>query len=120
MQIILPPEETPDIAQGTFISSHSWRKTCASALACFCSLIQVKRWGMWKTTSSCERYIDETFECADSFMPELFDWMHQSSTAGTTENWNGWTGYDGIQDEADDGVTAHEAEDSVTTSADDA
>jgi hypothetical protein len=55
MQAILPPEDTPDVAQGTFISSHSWRKTGASALASFCSLFQVKRWGMWKTTSSCER-----------------------------------------------------------------
>ena len=26
MHKILPPAETPDITQGTFISSHSWRK----------------------------------------------------------------------------------------------
>jgi hypothetical protein len=105
MQAILPPEDTPDVAQGTFISSHSWRKTGASALASFCSLFQVKRWGMWKTTSSCERYIDDTFQCTGTFMRELFDWMTTSRTAGTSEDWNGWTGYDGTQDEADDGIT---------------
>ena len=105
MHKILPPEETPDITQGTFISSHSWRKTGASALANFCSLFQVKRWGMWKSTSSCEKYIDDTFQCPDNFMHELFDWMTQSPSAGTNEDWNGWTGYDGPQDEADDGIT---------------
>ena len=96
--------ETPDIATGTFISSHSWRKTGASALALFCSLFHVKNWGMWKSTSSCERYIDDTFTDPDGFMKALFDWM-SSPDANTHTDWGDWEGYDGPQDEADDGVT---------------
>jgi hypothetical protein len=103
MQRILPPEETPDIAPGTFISSPSWRKTGASALATFCSLFRVKRWGMWKSTSSCERYIDDSFDDADGFLRTLFNWVN--TPAAVNEDWNGWLGYDGPQDEADDGIT---------------
>jgi hypothetical protein len=104
MAVILPPEETPDIAAGTFISSHSWRKTGASALALFCSLFNVRKWGMWKTVSSCERYVDDTFTDPDGFMKALFDWM-SSPDSNTHTDWGDWEGYDGTQDEADDGVT---------------
>jgi hypothetical protein len=122
MRVILPPEETPDIADGTFISSHSWRKTGASALAIFCSLFKVKSWGMWASTSSCEKYVDETYQDPDGFMQSLFDWVVSSSDQAPPEDWNGWSGYEGPQDEADDGITSphDEDDDDTPANADDA
>jgi hypothetical protein len=120
MRVILPPEEIPDVAAGTFISSHSWRKTGASALATFCSLFKVKSWGMWASTSSCEKYVDDTYQDPDGFMRSIFDWMVRDQAP--PEDWNGWSGYEGPQDEADDGISSplDEDDDDVTADADDA
>ena len=101
MRELLPLDEIPDVVQGTFISSHSWRKTGASALAGYLSLFAVNRWGMWKSTASCERYVGD-FDDPDQFMREIFDWVDPSVTRASTE-WGPWNGY-GSADEADDGI----------------
>jgi hypothetical protein len=74
----------------------------------------------WASTSSCEKYVDDTYQDPDGFMRSIFDWMVRDQAP--PEDWNGWSGYDGPQDEADDGISSplDEDDDDVTADADDA
>lgn len=106
MDTILPSSELADVVGGTFISSHSWRKTGACTLSLFCSSFTVKRWGMWKSLASVDSYVDDGYEDPADWLRSLFDWLNPSSADQPTPNWGGWAGYDGPQDDADDGITA--------------
>jgi hypothetical protein len=58
---------------GTHISSHSWWKTGALALAvCGASLYTpFKLWGMWKSTPGVGRYVNLQYPM-DSFFMQLY------------------------------------------------
>ena len=64
----IPPE--------SFISSHSWRKAGASAIATFADFLKLRRWGMWKSITAPILYIDDRYS-VDPMMTALFDWIDQ-------------------------------------------
>jgi hypothetical protein len=96
-------KDLPGIAAGSFVGSHSFRKTGASALAALRVPWQViKKWGMWRTSDSAERYVNDDYE-ASSFLRSFFDWLVDPPThpEPLTERWGTWAGY-GSDDEVDD------------------
>eukprot|EP01050_Picozoa_sp_SAG11_P030308 SAG11_NODE_8911_length_963_cov_3.038194_1_plen_277_part_01 len=61
--------------EGSFISSHSWRKTGASAYAASQGDWHLlMRWGMWKAIASAEAYINRDFQ-HDPIVSEIFSWL---------------------------------------------
>jgi hypothetical protein len=61
------------IPEHTFCSSHSMRKAGASALnAMNVSMFTLRRWGLWKTYTSPEKYCDQTYTVDDATR-QLFD-----------------------------------------------
>ena len=90
------PAGTPGIPSGSHISSHSWRKAGASALAALRVPDQViKQWGMWRCRTSIDSYVDDEYR-ATNFLRQIFDWLVDPDYAqrATVSNWNGWLGYD--------------------------
>mgnify|MGYP004277185471 FL=1 len=71
------PEDILGLREGSFISSHSFRKTGAVAAArTLCEFFNaIMPWGHWKTVKSVMLYVaDETFEVGP-LSQELFDFM---------------------------------------------
>ena len=71
------PEDLLGLREGSFISSHSFRKTGAVAAArTLCEFFNaIMPWGHWKTVKSVMLYVaDETFEVGP-LSQELFDFM---------------------------------------------
>ena len=63
------------IPEGSFISSHSWRRTGASAYAaCRGDWHLLKRWGMWRAITSAEAYINLDY-APDPIVMEIFPWL---------------------------------------------
>ena len=90
------------MGDGSHISSHSWRKAAASALAAMqANWLTIKMWGMWASANSAERYIDALY--ADHPMARmLFDWL---LTVGGHAHTVPVAAQYSEADEADDGVT---------------
>ena len=74
------PEDILDLAPGTQVSSHSLRKTAASAIAA--AGVDIVRglmpWGDWSTFDSMVKYINKNY-LATSFSRRMWDWL---GTAG--------------------------------------
>ena len=89
------PAGTPGIPSGSHISSHSWRKAGASALAALRVPDQViKQWGMWRCRTSIDTYVDDEYR-ATGWLRQLFDWLVSPDQPVHTETtWGGWIGYD--------------------------
>eukprot|EP01050_Picozoa_sp_SAG11_P023133 SAG11_NODE_4569_length_1847_cov_5.423913_1_plen_144_part_00 len=63
------------IPEGLFISSHSRRKTGASAYAARRGDWHLlTRWGMWKAIASVEAYANRDFQ-PDPIVSEIFPWL---------------------------------------------
>ena len=78
---IIPPAALP-IPEGRFISSHSMRKTGASAAYQIGALFfeSIVPWGGWKSTTSAERYVNKAYRCsAKGTLYQLFDFMRRAS-----------------------------------------
>ena len=91
------------MGEGSHISSHSWRKAGASALAAAGATWQaIKLWGMWASTLSAERYIDNKYTVGPD-VRLLFDWI--LAFGQTTPAIPASAQYT-VSDEADDGVCA--------------
>ena len=90
------------IAPGSFVSSHSWRKTGASAFAALNGDWHViKRWGHWLSSSSAESYINDKFQ-TDPIFRLLFEFLLAPSATAAMD-W-AWAGYVTAADLAADGV----------------
>ena len=93
------------IPQGSFVSSHSWRRTGASGFAAAKGDWHVlTRWGMWKVHASAEAYVNSEFQ-PDSIFVQLYEFLFQTISASqTAESYNGWIGYESASDLAEDGI----------------
>ena len=93
------------ISQGSFVSSHSWRRTGASGFAAAKGDWHVlTRWGMWKVHASAEAYVNSEFQ-PDSIFVQLYEFLFQTISASqTAESYNGWIGYESASDLAEDGI----------------
>jgi len=65
---------------GTFIASHSWRKTGASANAASprCNWNSIMKWGGWASAKNAERYVDRKF-VHDAITHDFWDWLYTGS-----------------------------------------
>jgi hypothetical protein len=80
-ELLLPDGGADLIPPGSYLSSHSWRKSGASALAKVgCSMFTIKTWGMWKSTSSAERYVELRYFDAHPQIQIVFDWLCRSDS----------------------------------------
>jgi len=91
------------MGDGSHISSHSWRKAGASALAAIGASWQaIKLWGMWASTTSAERYVDNRYTVGPAARL-LFDWIleygQHTPAVPTSAQYT-------ADDEVDDGVSA--------------
>ena len=79
---IIIPDEISSLPEGKTISSHSWRKACASGLFSIgCSYQRaIMPWGQWKSQSSCEKYVDKEY-VTTNFSVGMFDWLNTSAAA---------------------------------------
>ena len=70
------PDDKTNLPKGFKITSHSLRKSLASALnALGCPIhTTIMPWGRWKNQRACERYIAENFTIT-KFSAGMFDWM---------------------------------------------
>ena len=72
------PTSALHIPPGRFVSSHSMRKTGASAankvgVTLFEGLMP---WGGWRSSQSAERYVNQAYlASADGIFADLFDWL---------------------------------------------
>ena len=67
------------VPEGSFISSHSWRKTGASAFAaCRGDWHILMRWGMWRAMASAESYVNQAF-VPDAIFLGIFPWLFNLS-----------------------------------------
>jgi hypothetical protein len=75
--LLLAGENATLIPRGSFIASHSWRKTGASALAKVMpqGMFTIKTWGMWASVSSAERYVDIRHFDNHPAITEFYDWL---------------------------------------------
>ena len=90
------------IAPGSFVSSHSWRKTGASAFGALNGDWHViKRWGHWLSSNSAESYINGKFR-NDPIFRLLFEFLLAPSAVSSMD-W-AWSGYESAADLAADGL----------------
>ena len=90
------------IPEGSFVSSHSWRKTGASAFAaCRGDWQLLMRWGMWKAIASAQSYVNLDYQ-PDPVFPMLFPWLF--SLSGRLDMAIPAVMYESVADLADDGV----------------
>jgi hypothetical protein len=90
------------IPEGSFVSSHSWRKTGASAFAaCRGDWLLLMRWGMWKAIASAQAYVNLEYQ-PDPVIPLIFPWLF--SLSGRVDMQVPAALYETEADLADDGV----------------
>ena len=88
------------IAPGSFVSSHSWRKTGASAFAALNGDWHViKRWGHWLPSNSAESYINDRYQ-NDPIFRLLFAFL-LAPRSESSMDW-AWGGYESAADLAAD------------------
>ena len=110
MTRLIGPEVRAELPDACFCSSHSFRKAGASTLGAMqVSMYTIKKWGMWKTVTSPERYIDELYN-QSPMTQQLMD--HMLPLIGSAEtyaeiNW--------VREESDD----EDAETTVPVNIDD-
>ena len=65
------------LREGSFVSSHSFRKTGAVAAArTLCEFNNaIKPWGHWKSVTSAERYVADEHYAVGEVAVELFDFL---------------------------------------------
>ena len=67
------------IPDGSFISSHSWRRTGASAFAALGGDWHLlMRWGMWRAIASAQAYVNLDFQ-PDPIVVQIFPWLFSLS-----------------------------------------
>ena len=72
------------LPENCFCSSHSFRKAGASTLAAMqLNLFTIKKWGMWKTVTSPERYVDPEYS-ASQFVIQMMDHLTPYMGSGQT------------------------------------
>ena len=90
------------IPDGSFISSHSWRRTGASAFAaCRGDWHLLMRWGMWRAIASAQAYVNLDF-LPDPVILEIYPWLF--SLSGRTDVPEPMAGYESTNDLAGDGL----------------